>query len=459
MEKFGGEEIEMRGLASNQGLLSIRHLAMTGKDGTFFTELELKDLKCQRGILSDFQKDWDPGVVNISRVDLGLRAGSDSREAAESMADVYFQDTGRLKLERIVVKEMSVRWGYSERTRGSIIGSHMIADRLVDGWQLRFKGGTFSQNWLKRLAIEELVVQFSRKGLVIEKALFKKNEGFVTFLDMKVNAGERPEVSGKMSIRKFNLSNVLPVAARNFVEGFVSAELNVFGSTNSSEGVGFEGDLVLAEEDFITILERVHLLRAIGVVDAFNNFKRIDLREGGFHMKTHAGRLEISGADLRAGDLFRMKGSLTARPATTEEAKSQTPTSMTVDDERDILNDDKLDNTLELALESAAKQDNGAKRQSSAKEGKISLFEKIGISLENRRLEELGAERLSRTMRFEGEYEISLPKDVFERAPKLTTLYPLKDNAGRILMRVPLEGVIYDLTLKQAEGIYENGTR
>ncbi len=455
IEKLGGEEIEMKGLASARGVFSISRLAMTGKEGTFFTELELRNLKCNRSLFSKFQKEWDPGVVFISRVDLGLRAGSDSLEAAESMADVYFQDTGKLKLEKIVVNEMSIRWGYSERTRGSIIGSHMTADRLPDGWKLRFKGGTFTQNWLKRLEIEELVVQFGRKGLVFEKANFKKNEGFVTFLDMKVKAGERPEVSGKMRMRKIDISSVLPVAVRNFVEGAISAEFNVFGSTNSTEGVGFEGDLVLEGEDYITVRDRIHILRAISVVDAFNNYRRIDFREGGFHMRTHAGRIDITGANLVAGDLFRLKGSLTARPATTEEAMAYTGSVNEDDDDLLILNEDEM----EITLEGAGRQAEEAKQQGFNKEGEESLFEKLGISLENRRLDELGAERLARSMRYEGELEISLPKEAFEKAPKLMEEYPLRDSSGRILMRVPLEGVLYDLTLKQAEGIYENGSR
>jgi hypothetical protein len=62
-------------------------------------------------------------------------------------------------------------------------------------------------------------------------------------------------------------------------------------------------------------------------------------------------------------------------------------------------------------------------------------------------------------MRYEGELEISLPKEVFEKAPKLIEEYPLRDPSGRVLMRVPLDDVIYNLTLKQAEGIYKNGSR
>jgi hypothetical protein len=460
LKRLGGEELQMQRLASDRGQFSIGRLALTGKEGTFFTELEMRNLKCKRGIFTSLGEAWDPGVVTISRVDLSLRAGADSPEAAKEMADVYFQDMGGLKLQSIEVKDMSIRWGYSERTRGSIIGSTMTADRLPDGWKLRFRGGTFSQSWLKRLDIVDLVVQFDRNGLIIEEAVFRKNEGFVTFHGVKVKASDRPEISGRIKMRKVNLSVLLPVAVRNFVEGSISAEFDVFGSTNSTEGVGFEGDLILEGEDFITIRDRIHILRALSVVDAFNNYRLIEFRKGSFRMKTHAGRVEISRLNLMAGELFRMNGSLTARPSTAEEIQSSTESLSNVYDES-VLSDEELDNTntLEITLEGAAKEGYEAKRQGFKKQGDESLFGKLGINLENRRLEELSAERLSRALRYEGAFEISLPKEVFDKAPKLRDIYPLRDDMGRILMRVPLDGLIYDLTLEQADGIYENGKR
>ena len=461
LKRLGGEELQMQGLLSDRGQFSIGRLALTGKEGTFFTELEMRNLKCKRGIFTSLREVWDPGVVTISRADLSLRAGADSPEAAKEMADVYFQDMGGLKLQSMVVKDMSIRWGYSERTRGSIIGSTMTADRLPEGWKLRFRGGTFSQSWLKRLDIVDLVVQFDRNGLIIEEAVFRKNEGFVTFHGVKVKAGDRPEISGRIKMRKVNLSALLPVAVRNFVEGSISAELNVFGSTNSTEGVGFEGDLILEGEDFITIRDRIHILRALSVVDAFNNYRRIEFRKGSFRMKIHAGRVEISRLNLMAGELFRMNGSLTARPSTAEEIQSSAESLSKVYDESGILSDEELDNSnnMEITLEGAAKEGDEAKRQGFIKEGDESLFQKLGVNFENRRLEELSAERLSRALRYEGTFEISLPKEVFDKAPKLRDTYPLRDAMGRILMRVPLDGLIYDLTLEQADGIYENGAR
>lgn len=461
LKRLGGEELQMQGLLSDRGQFSIGRLALTGKEGTIFTELEMRNLKCKRSIFTSLREVWDPGVVTISRADLSLRAGADSPEAAKEMADVYFQDMGGLKLQSMVVKDMSIRWGYSERTRGSIIGSTMTADRLPDGWKLRFRGGAFSQSWLKRLDIEDLVVQFDRNGLIIEEAVFRKNEGFVTFHGVKVKAGDRPEISGRIKMRKVNLSALLPVAVRNFVEGSVSAELNVFGSTNSTEGVGFEGDLILEGEDFITIRDRIHILRALSVVDAFNNYRRIEFRKGSFRMKTHAGRVEISRLNLMAGELFRMNGSLTARPSTAEEIQSSAESLSKVYVESGILSDEELDNSnnMEITLEGAAKEGDEAKRQGFIKQGDESLFQKLGINIENRRLEELSAERLSRVLRYEGAVEISLPKEVFDKAPKLRDTYPLRDDMGRILMRVPLDGLIYDLTLEQADGIYEIGKR
>lgn len=461
LKRLGGEELQMQGLVSNRGQFAIGRLAVTGTEGTIFSDLEMRNLKCKRHIFTSLSEVWDPGVITISRVDLSLRAGSDSPETAKEMADVYFQEMDGLKLQSIVVNDMSIRWGYSDRTRGSIINSSMTVDRLPNGWKLRFSGGTFSQNWLKRLEIEDLVVQVDKNGFKFEKAVFKKNEGSVTFHDMEVKAGDRPEISGKIKMRQVNLSGLLPIAIRNFVEGKVSSDFNVFGSTNSSEGVGFEGDLILEGEDFITIRDRIHILRAISVVDAFNNYRRIEFRKGGFRMKTHAGRMEISRLDLKAGELFGMKGSLVVRPSTPEEIESSSDSLSSIYDESGVLSDEELEgsDSLEITLEGAAKLGDLAQREGLNNQSDETLFEKLGINSENRRLQEVSVERLSRALRYQGDFEVSLPKECFDKAPKLKEIYPLRDDSGRILMRVPLQGLIHDLTLEQSEEIYQNGGR
>jgi hypothetical protein len=60
---------------------------------------------------------------------------------------------------------------------------------------------------------------------------------------------------------------------------------------------------------------------------------------------------------------------------------------------------------------------------------------------------------------YEGMVGITLNSDAFERAPLLREMHPPDPVTGRIPIKVPLGGNIYDLTLKQAEDIYEKGRR
>jgi hypothetical protein len=55
--------------------------------------------------------------------------------------------------------------------------------------------------------------------------------------------------------------------------------------------------------------------------------------------------------------------------------------------------------------------------------------------------------------------KVTLPPDAFERAPKLAAQLPVDANLGRIPLMIPIEGTLYELTLKQAEEIYQLGTR
>jgi hypothetical protein len=54
---------------------------------------------------------------------------------------------------------------------------------------------------------------------------------------------------------------------------------------------------------------------------------------------------------------------------------------------------------------------------------------------------------------------ITIPKDAFERGRELQTRYPVDSTSGRIPLAVPINGALYELTLKQAEDIYEQGRR
>ena len=76
-----------------------------------------------------------------------------------------------------------------------------------------------------------------------------------------------------------------------------------------------------------------------------------------------------------------------------------------------------------------------------------------------RRLQNQASERMSRMLQYDGLFRITIPHDAFERAPRLQELYPVDPATNRIPIRVPIEGNLYELTLKQAEDIYQQGRR
>jgi len=457
-DKLRADEVEMQAFSRENGEFEIGRMALSGSENTFFTAMEIRNMKCRMGMLERFRKVWEPGLIEISRLDLGLRAGADSQAAAKSMGEVLFQETPSVKVDAIQVADMSMHWGYSERTNGSILGSRMYAQRLPDSWRLKFRGGTFTQNWLRRLEIVEMDVVFGREGIVFEKAVFKKGEGFVTFEGLKIKSGQRPEVSGKMTLRKLELASLVPAAARNFVEGTLSGEFRISGSTNSTDGLVFEGDVEIGGEDVISLRDRVHLLKALSVVDAFNNYRRLDFRKGAFHLVSKGGEIALSDVDLTTEDKLTLKGDLTVRVPSGDEIRDLSETGLSSENPEGILTDEEISEEIELTLRGAAEVSSGDERVGFGKSD-ASLFDRLGLNVENRRNEEKASERLFQSYRYDGKFIITLPKEAFSRAPVLAGIYPVDENTGRIPIKVPIDGTLYDLTLKQADEIYKNGTR
>lgn len=461
------KEIEVRGFRRMQGSMEISRFAGEGGDQTFFQSFEAKNIRCKMSLTDGLMSKWDPGTISIFRLEMNLRAGADDAESARKIADALFRKPQKVDAKSFTVSDCNLNWGYSERTRGRIEGSQMKVQRVDNSWRVAFKGGTFSQNWLRRIEIVEIIAICSPEGITFEKAEFRKGSGTLNFTGLKIASGERPDVSGIVRLRGISLEHILPLAARSFVEGQISGDFKASGSTNSTDGIGFEGQVVLDGLDMVALRDRVHLLRALSVVDVFNNYRRLDFREGGFQIKTTRGGLELTEVQLKAGDLFTLAGAMTVRQPTDEERKqilAKTSTQalspvFSADSEGEDSFDDPEDNAArEFTLRRAA-QEAKRIREGGEPDPSLSLFDRIGLNLEARILEEQAAERLSRIMLYKGKFRITLPPDAFERAENLQKIFPLDQVTGRIPMDVPIEGGLYELTLKQAEYIYEQGRR
>lgn len=464
-EAFSASELEMREFNHLQGQMEINRLAAEGGSDTFFTAMEARNIRCKMNLVDGIVGIWKPGIISVSRLDMELRAGTDDAESARKLSEAVFRRSAKVDVNSFEVADATFRWGFSERTQGAIDSSDLKAQRNDNGWRLSFKGGTFSQNWLKGLKIINLVVVCEPDGLYFEKAELQEGAGTVDFSGLRLKAGERPELNGVVRIRNLDIEGILPPALRTFVEGSFSGDFKVFGSTNTSDGVGFEGQVLMDGKDVISLRERIHILKALSVVDFSRNYHRVDFREGSFMLKTHRGGLQVSEIKLKAEDLFTMEGAIGVRLPTDKEVQDAVAQGTAYDNspifaaedeeaERATARKTESDFSLKRAALEAKRVQEGQQSMDS-----MTLFDRLGLTLEMRRLQTQASERISRMLRYEGGVVITIPGDAFERATRLQALYPADRSTGRVPMRVPIEGNLYDLTLKQAEDIYQQGQR
>jgi hypothetical protein len=462
---LSAKELEIRGLQHVQGQLEIGRLAVQGGEETFFDSMEARNIRLKMSLFDGLVGKWQPGVISMAKMEIDLRAGADNPEAASKLAQAVFRRSVDFEANAFEIADVSVFWGYSERTQGSIQRSNLKIQRTGTGWRLQFKGGTFRQNWLRDLEILNLVVLVGKDGLVFEQVELRSGEGTVEFPGLRVVGGERPEVSGIVKIRGLVLDGILPPALRTFVEGSISGDFKVFGSTNSTNGIGFEGQVLLDGSEAVSLRERFHLLKALSVVDFSRNYHRLDFREGSFLIRTEQGGMRLSEINLKAEDLATLEGEINVRLPTQQEVNATMDQAATPGGASLFGGEDELaekstspvgqsDFTLRRAAQEARRIAEGTQSQDS-----MSLFDRLGLSVEMRRLQNDASERMSRMLRYHGSLRITLPGDAFERAKRLQEIYPPDPVSGRIPMVVPLEGHLYELTLRQAEDIYQQGKR
>ena len=189
---------------------------------------------------------WQPGIISIARLDVDLRAGSDDAESARKLSEAVFRKSAKVDASAFEVGDATLRWGYSERTEGAIENSSMKMQRTESGWRINFKGGTFRQNWLQEVGDREHGRGLRKGRAVIRKggteARSRHGRFFRSALGWRRAAADRWRLPKSADL---TLEEILPPALRSFVEGSISGDFKVFGSTNTSDGVGFEGQVTM----------------------------------------------------------------------------------------------------------------------------------------------------------------------------------------------------------------------
>ena len=319
LAELGAKDGSIHGFQRTQGKMVVSRFEAEGEKGSFFTELEARNISCRMNLIDGLAGRWDTGTVNIGQLDIDLRAGAEDAESASELGFALLRKRPDLNITAIQVENATVSWGYTPLTKGIIRNSNLQIRPIESGWRLQFSRGTFSQNWLRDLEIDQIVITCNSKGVIFEKALLKKGDGTLSLAGLTVKGAETTVVDGNAVMRNLPLAAVLPEALESFAEGSISGNFKVSGSTNSREGIGFEGKVELGEKDEIVLRDRIHLLRALTVVDVYNNYRRVNFKTGSFGMKSGGGSVVFSDVSLKADSLMTLDGELKVRQPTEKE--------------------------------------------------------------------------------------------------------------------------------------------
>jgi hypothetical protein len=460
---LGAESAEVTGFERERGKVYVHRLTAEGSTESFFTKIEARGVRYKMGLFDGLLGEWDAGPVTVAAARIEAKAGASDEEELAAISENLFGQHDWFKFPMVEVLDATVLWGYSARTRGMVQGSHLIVQRLSDGWRLEFRGGRFSQNWLSRLEIDELVVKVVPGELIIESARFRRDGGSM-ILTGRALSGLRPSVEAKAQFDSLPVRPLLPPEARPFIEGTISGEATLAGSTNSQEGVSFDGRIVLGSTDQVVLRDRLPLLQALTVVDIYNSYRKVPFTIGSFRLKTGAGKMSVSELELEASDLAMLSGEMTVRQPTDEEvARSLTDGPQggdssvlqsifdDMDDASSEGDDEEETFTLRRAAEAANREEKESASETMPGFGRLSLMPMS--------IQEQARNRYARMMRFEGGFMLEIAGDAFERAQALREIHTKDPVTNRIPLEVPLSGTLFELTLDQAENLYLKGKR
>jgi hypothetical protein len=454
---LGATEAKVLDFMRMQGVVQIRRIGAEGGEASFFRSLDAGNVRLKMGLLDGLAGPWDAGTLQAKWMEIDLKAGADSPEHAADLGEALFREWPGFKFSSLEVDQAKLTWGFSPRTQGRIEDSQLVATRSAEGWRLVFKGGTLSQNWLKKLEIVEFVVEANPAGLKVLKGEFKSGGGSVTFRDVAVAGGEQPQVSGTVEILKADLAAFVPDAAGSFVEGVISGDFTLSGSTNSADGLQLEGAVTLGGDNVIVIREKFPLLKELSLLDNDNSYHKVPFERGSFHMKTGGGAMELSRVDIKAGELMTAQGKLLMQFPRDDEMVNADGSEGFAPVFSPGLDPGTNGKEVEMSLEKAAR----AGKEEAETPGDMAIFDRVAQRRINDLLLQQEMNRRAQALRAEpgSGLRITIPGEAFDRRPILRESYPADPSNGRIAIDVKLEGTLYELTRRQAEEIRKLGER
>ena len=426
---LGTGEVEVTGFSRNFAKGDFQFLELKGGEESFFYEAKFEKLRGEFSFLTGVTDSWRPSAISIKKADLRLKAGGSEEEMKLGFSSIIESLKGQ-GISQIKIEDCSFSWGYSKLTFAMVRNSDFRAVLHEGIWEVELSGGTFQQNWLGPLAIKSADLKVGMGGIKIESLNLESNGG---------EADLKGSISGPVNMPTFDLAggfNSLPieklikingVSTREYIEGRISGDLKIGGSSNRQ--VELSGQVKLDGNDSVTIRERWSLLRALSILDNERTYLRIDFNQGGFAFSTGGGGLEVSEINLNAGNKARLLGSFKTRLPTQAEAAETLGIKLT--------NNFSLDYTDS----SAAQELENDRMRIDSRDDELGFGVDIERSIDVGELEvpkaqlsvkELEALRMRQEMevhRILGDLKLAVPASSFNSSKALLEIYP-KDELG-----------------------------
>ncbi|MGJ8724552.1 MAG: hypothetical protein ACSHYB_08345 [Roseibacillus sp.] len=464
---LGAEELTAVGFERDLASGNYKQIMVIGGDNTFYNHLEARGIQLPMEPASGLFGAWDAKSINIVELKIALKAGEASDERAQNSWNSLFFDSPNFTFSKLVVTKTNLTWGYSSpATWGAIKDSSLTALRSSEGWELKFRGGTFSQGIFRDFEIESMSVELKKDGgLKITDATLTIDEGTFQWSGEMVTGGARPIFQVNGHFTAIPLSAFLPRGLLSFVNGTISGKASASGSTNDSDGICYQISGQPHGKEGIILTKELVLLRMLSHLDPQRSYRKVLFNEGSFELNTQGNTLSFSKVELSSQDaetaqtVARLRGSFEARPTTKEELEEKTYS----------LDEDSQNTSETIGAPTSSQmslEDQAIYATSILRKYQTLQFanppQELYYFTKDSKGDELLKKRLDLTPRrifrfpyvVEGGLELAVPTTAFKEAPPLPSVSPHEDNTDLQWIKINLRDLVQETT-KRLSGQWE----
>lgn len=455
------EKVEALGFERDLNSGSYKSLLAQGDDDSFFNGLEVRGVSVPMGLLNGLFGEWDAKTLTIDELNIALKAGDADSERARQSWQSLFQVHPSFTFSKVEAQNVNLTWGYSSpATWGSLLGSEFLATRTETGWDLRFRGGAFSQGIFRHFQVEEITVELDQEGgLKIPSAQMSMDNGTFNWSGEMSSGGASPTFAINGELNNIPIHAFLPRGLLTIIDGRFSGQLTASGSTNTSDGISFQVQALPEGAEGIHLTKELPLLRMLSHLDPQRSYRKIPFTRGSFKIETKGSDIRFDEIDLSSieedsTEIFaRLQGSFKARPSTPEDLKSEALIFEEVDEEITSGTIGAAPDTAKIANfgDEILKNFRLLQFTNPPQELLYITMDEKGEELPKKRLDLLSRRKFRVPFVLEGEVNLAVAKSAFEKVGELPSVSIAEDEPDLRWIHIPLETIVVRSTKKLSD--------